>query len=222
VTAAELRPLAQEIYGDIPKRGDLKVRAWPSVRPIARSQELSHSDPKVRQPSWSRNWLGVPIGHPDSAALYVGMEILGGGRTSRLYRELVEKGVAVITYAYSMELEAPGLLAVSASPNPGVTLDQAKAAALAVKETLLKEGPTAEELDRAKRRISAAQIFQRDNQVRMANWYGGRLTAGQTIEEIEAWEDRIQAVTAEQAKTALNRYLSGVNYIDARLLPVKK
>ena len=222
VTAAELRPLAQEIYGDIPKRGDLKVRAWPSVRPIARSLELSHSDPKVRQPSWSRNWLGVPIGHPDSAALYVGMEILGGGRTSRLYRELVEKGVAVITYAYSMELEAPGLLAVSASPNPGVTLEQAKAAALAVKETLVKEGPTAEELDRAKRRIAAAQIFQRDNQVRMANWYGGRLTAGQTIEEIEAWDDRIQAVTAEQARTALNTYLSGVNYIDARLLPVKK
>lgn len=222
VTAAELKPLAQDIYGEIPKRGDLKTRVWPKVKPIAKSQELSHSDPNVRQPSWSRNWLGVPIGHADAAALHVGMEILGGGRTSRLYRELVEKGVAVMTYAYSMEMEAPGILSVSASPSPGVALDTVKAAAIEVKETLLEEGPTPEEMDRAKRRLAAMQIFQRDNQVRMANWYGGRLTAGQTVEQIEAWDDRMASVTAEQVKTTLNKYLSGVHYVDSRLLPVAK
>ncbi len=222
ITAAELKPLAKDIYGAIPSRGDLKVRAWPDVKPVAKSQELEHSDPKVRQPSWSRNWLGVPIGHADAAALHVGMEILGGGRTSRLYRELVEKEVAVSVYAYSMEMEAPGVVSVSVSPSLGVTLDEVKAAAIAVTEKLLREGPTSEELDRAKRRIVASEIFARDNQVGMANWYGVRLTAGQTVEQIENWDDRIAAVAAAEVKAAMNKYLSDVHHVDSRLLPVAR
>jgi zinc protease len=222
ITAAQLKPLAQDIYGEIPKRGDLKVRAWPAVKPLAKSTELSHSDPKVRQPSWSRHWLGVAMGDPDSEALHVGMEILGGGRTSRLYRELVEKGVAVSSYAYNMEMEARGTVSVSGSPAPGVTLDQVKKAALEVTEAFLREGPTDEELKRAKKMIAASEIFARDNQRGMAEWYGSQLIAGQTVDDILTWNDRIQAVTAEQVKAAANKYLSGVHHVDARLLPEAK
>jgi zinc protease len=218
VTAAELKPLAEDIYGKVPKRGDLKVRTWPAVKPLAKSSELSHSDPKVRQPSWARYWLGAPIGAPDSEALHVAMEILGGGRTSRLYRELVEKDIAVMTYGYSMEMEAPGMVYMSASPNPAMSLDDVKKAALAVTDKFLKEGPTAEELNRAKKSIAASEIFARDNQRGMAEWYGTMLTAGQTVQQIETWDDRIAAVTAEQVKAAANKYLSG-NHIDAKLLP---
>lgn len=218
ITAKELKPLAEDIYGKVPKRGDLKVRAWPAVKPLARSAELSHSDPKVRQPSWARYWLGAPIGADDSEALHVAMEILGGSRTSRLYRELVEKNVAVMTWAYTMEMEASGMVYLSASPSPGVTLDNVKAAVIAETEKFLKEGPTPEELARAKRSISASEIFARDNQRGMAEWYGSQLTAGQSVEEIQTWADRVRAVTAEQAKAAANKYLSG-NHVDARLLP---
>jgi zinc protease len=146
------------------------------------------------------------------------MEILGGGRTSRLYRELVEKDIAVMTYAYSMEMEAPGMVYLSVSPNPAGSLDDAKKAALAVTDKFLKEGPTAEELSRAKKSIAASEIFARDNQRGMAEWYGAMLTAGQTVRQIETWDDRIAAVTAEQVKAAANKYLTA-NHVDARLLP---
>ena len=218
ITAAELKPLAEDIYGEVPRRGDLKVRTWPAVKSLAKSAEVSHSDPKVRQPSWARYWLGAPIGAPDSEALHVAMEILGGGRTSRLYRELVEKDVAVAAYGYSMELEAPGMVIVSASPNPAVSLDDVKKAALTVTDKFVAEGPTAEELNRAKRSIAASEIFTRDNQRSMAEWYGTMLTAGQTVQQVETWDDRIAAVTAEQVKAAANKYLTG-NHVDARLLP---
>jgi zinc protease len=222
ISAAELKPLAEEIYGKIPRRGDLRTRSWPEVRPLAKSLSLSHSDPKVRQPDWTRYWLGVPIGDPDSEALRVGLEILGGGRTSRLYRDLVENGVAVMTYAYSDELEAKGLLAVSASPTPGKTVEDVKRATLAVVDKYLKEGPTQDELDRAKKRIAATAIFARDNQQGMANWYGSQMIAGQTVEEVEGWDDRIKAVTLDQVNAALRKYLVGVNHVDAVLLPEKE
>ncbi|MDP3738712.1 MAG: pitrilysin family protein [Hyphomonadaceae bacterium] len=221
ITAAELKPLAEKIYGPVARRGDLKVRKWPEIKPIAKSLALSHSDPKVRQPSWSRNWIGGPVGGPDSEALQVGLEVLGGGRTSRLYRELVEKNIAVNSYAYNMEMEAGGSITLAVSPNLGVSLDEAKTAMLVVADRFLKEGPTPEELTRAKKRMAASEIFARDNQVGMANWYGSLLVTGQPIERIEGWGARIQAVTREQVVAALNKYMTGVNHIDATLLPGK-
>lgn len=221
-TAAELKPLVDNVYGKIPRRGDLAARKWPEVKPLARSLELSHSDSKVRQPEWSRHWLGVAMGDPDSEALQVGMEILGGGRTSRLYRELVEKDVAVTAYSYSAELEAPGMLTVGASPMPGVSLDKLEKAVLTVTDQFLKEGPTQQELDRAKRTIVASEIFARDNQMGMANWYGSMLIAGASLDYIEGWDERVQAVTAEQVLTAMRKRMTGVQHVDALLLPEAK
>lgn len=219
ITAAELKPLAEEIYGVIPRRGDLKVRKWPPVQALAKSVELSHADPKVSQASWSRNWLGVAMGDGDAEALQVGMEILGGGRVSRLYRDLNERGRAVMSAGYSMEMEARGVVAISATPAPGVSVAEIEAEAMAVTERFLREGPMAQELSRAKRMIAASAIFARDNQMRLAEWYGERLTAGQTVEQIEGWEDRVRAVTAADVMRAMNRYLAGTNYVDAVLLP---
>ncbi|HEV7689402.1 MAG TPA: pitrilysin family protein, partial [Hyphomonadaceae bacterium] len=219
ITAKELEPLAKEIYGPIPKRGDLHVRAWPAVKPIAKSVTVSHSDPKVRQPDWMRQWLGVEVGNPDSEALTVGMEILGGGRTSRLYRELVEPGKAVTASAYSSESQARGMIGVSASPGGGVSLDEIRKETLAVTDRFVKEGPTEDEVKRAKKMLIAADTFARDNQMTMAEWYGSLLAAGRPVEWIEASNDRVNAVTVDQVKAAVKKYMTGVNYVDGNLLP---
>jgi zinc protease len=147
------------------------------------------------------------------------MQILGGGRTSRLYRELVEKGLAVDVAAWSTESEAPGMVAVGASPSPNVSLARIEKATLEITDKFLKEGPTAQELARAKRSITAAEIFGRDNQMTMAGWYGSQLVAGRSLEWIEGWQGRVNAVTAEQALAAMKKYMTGVNHIDATLLP---
>jgi zinc protease len=218
-TAAELKPLVEKIYGPIRRRGDLTTRKWPEVKPLAKSVELSHSDIKVRQPEWGRYWLGVATGDPDAEALQVGLEILGGGRTSRLYRELVEKGVAVEVMGYSSEMEAPGMISVGGSPMPGVSIDQLRKAVLAVADKFLAEGPTPQELDRAQRMILASEVFSRDSQMGMADWYGSMLTAGASLDYIESWDERIRAVTAEQVLAAMKKRMTGVQHVDASLMP---
>jgi zinc protease len=222
ITAAELKPLAQNIYGRIARRGDLKERWWPTVKPLKASQELTYTDPKVRQPEWTRYWQGVSYGHADSEALQVGLAILAGGRTSRLYRELVERGEAVSVYSYSMEMEAPGLIMLNARPSDGVSIEELELSALSVMDRFLKEGPTAEELARAKNMIAADAIFARDNQMGMADWYGSQLTAGLPLPYIESWEARVRAVTAADVKLAMNTYIVGKPYVDALLLPEEK
>jgi zinc protease len=219
ITAAELEPLAKEIYGAVARRGDLKTRSLPDVKPLAASVEVKHSDPKVRQGQWQRNWIGVPLGHPDAAALRVGMQILGGWRTSRLYRELVEGGKAVTAYAWSEEMAAAGPINLTVQPAEGVSLDAAKAAAVDIVRALVAEGPTDEELARAKRTLAANSIFRRDSQVETANWYGALLTAGLSLEEIEAQDDRIGSVSAADVRAVLKRYIFDANHVDALLLP---
>lgn len=219
ITASELEPLAKDIYGAIAPRGDLKRRALPAVKPLAASVEVQHSDTKVRQTLWQRTWIGVPLGHPDAAALQLGMQILGGGRTSRLYRELVEGGEAVSVLAWTYEMEAPGPTGLSIEPAQGVSLDALKARSMAIVDAFIAEGPTEEELARAKKTLAAKRIFQRDNQVEMANWYGVQLMAGLTLEQIAALEARVDEVTVADVRTTMKRYLSGVNHVDALLLP---
>jgi zinc protease len=221
ITAAELRPLAERYYGPLQRRGDLNVRHWPEVQPLAASTRVTHADEKVRQPGWTRYWLGVATGDPDSEALQVGMEILGGGRTSRMNRELIEsQGIAVGAYAFSSEQVARGTIGIGASPAPGTTLAQVEQASEAILNRFLAEGPTPEELARAKNSIAAAAIYARDSQQAMANWYGSQLVAGQSVDRIDQWDDRIRAVTAAQVRAAMNRYIAGKNHVDATLTGV--
>ena len=220
MTAAELKPLAEDIYGRIPRRGDLKVRAWPPVKPIAASAEVVYRDPKVSQSTWSRNWLGVKMGDADAAALQVGMQVLAGGRTSRFYRQLVEDGKAVMAHGYSSEMEAAGTLSISLTPTPGNSVKTISAAAMVIANRFIDQGPTAEELTRAKSMLAAEAVFRRDNQMDMANWYGAMLTAGLSLEQIAEQDARVASVTTADVKAAMGRYLRGTRYVDSLLAPV--
>ncbi len=218
ITAAELKPLAEKIYGTIKPKGNLKVRSRPPVKPLAKSVDVSLADPKVRQPDWSRHWLGVAEGDPQEEALEVGLQVLGGGRTSRLNRELVEnQKIAVSAYAGMDAQLGRGTIVVGASPAPGHALDEMKPAVEAVVAKFLQEGPNSKELERAKSNIAASSIFARDSQVAMANWYGSLLVIGQSVDRIQHWDDRIRAVTAEQVKAAMNAYMKSP-HVDAELM----
>lgn len=219
ITAEELKPLVDATYGGVPRRGDLGERKWPEVRALSQSFELEHSDTKVRQAVWSRSWIGVPMGHEDAEALQVAMQVLGGGRTGRLYRALVEGGQAVTAWGYSAEMEAPGLVAVSVSPSEGVTIEAARSAAMQVVQEFAERGPSEEELARAKAIIAASAVFRRDNQQRLADWYGVMVAAGVSLERIEMADKRIAEVTREDVMDVVVRYLITPHHVDSILLP---
>ncbi len=224
ITAAELKPLATRIYGSIDRKSDGTAREWPDVKPLEASRAVSHSDPKVRQPEWSRYWLGTSYSLPDAGmdpyALDVAMEILGGGRTSRLYQALVEEqGVAVNAYAFAWTtLKAGGPVGVSASPSPGTDLDTLAPAVEDVVAEFLKTGPTDAELARAKSNLRASAIFERDSQASMAQTFGSARARGETLESVVEWPSRIETVSSADVMSVSRKYLSK-NHVSARLLP---
>lgn len=223
VTMAEVLPLAQKYYGRIPAR-ELPQRIDWQEPPASAAREVTLRDPQVRQPSWSRRFPapGYVYGDAQQAyALEVLSEIVGGSTTSRIYRELVvEQGIAAGAGAwYSPTGRGPSEFAFYGSPVPGGDLAAIETAIAAEIDRLLREGVTAEEVDRAKRRLRAEAVYARDSLRAPAQILGSRLVIGMSVEDIESWPDRIGAVTVDEVNAAARAILSNPAAVTARLLP---
>lgn len=227
VTEEDVRVLAEEHYGPIEPTGEAhSARKWHPVAPLAETKLISHSDPKVRQPVWSRYYMGTSFKRdPDTAlALEVGLEVLGGGMTSRLYQSLVEDqklAINIATFAWTT-LHDEGPAVIYGTPVEGVTLEALDAAVMAEVEKILAEGFTEAEVVRARNKLAASAIYQQDSQSSMANHYGANLALGFTLEEIASYPDEVRQVTPEQALAAVRAVFGAdKNYITSHLLPAE-
>jgi zinc protease len=231
VTAEEVRALAEQIYGVVPRVAEIKLRLRPQEPVQEAARTVTLADPRVAQPSVSRYYL-VPsstTARPgESEALDVLAHILGGGSNSRLYRTLVvEKAIAVNAGAsYAGTALDKTHFSVFGTPKPETSLAQTEAAIDAVLAELMENGVTADELDRAKNRMIADAIYANDNQRTMAQWYGAALTAGATVEQVRTWPDRIRLVTAEAVREAARRWFdkrrSVTGYLVKQTTPEEK
>ncbi len=81
VTAEEVRTLAEETYGQIEPTGTVDgTRKWAPVPLLTENKLLVHSDPKVRQPSWSRYYSGLSRIAPAARSLCAGCRPVRAGR----------------------------------------------------------------------------------------------------------------------------------------------
>jgi zinc protease len=226
VDAAELRPIAERTFGRVQPTHNLPARHWATDPPYAGPMRITHRDPKVQQPSMSRIYPAVSYttAHGRQAhALDVAMQILGGSQTSRLYRVLVEgRHIAVSAWASADTSGiAGGSVSVGGTPAEGVTLDTLEAGIDQVIADFLRDGPTDEELQRAKSQLAAAALYAQDSQEELANLFGASLAEGETMDAIVNWPDEIQAVTREDVMAALRDALDINKSVTGWLMPAE-
>jgi zinc protease len=224
ITAKQLRPFAEATYGKIAPVDAVTSRDRSTFLPQAADVRVTMTDERVRQPRWQRTYIApsVNVGDlEDTYALQVVGEILGGGSTSRLYQSLVvEQGLAASAGAYYQDnMVSWGSFTVAASPSPGVdvvVLEQAIDTALAA---VVRDGFTAEEVERAKTRLQAEVIYAKDSPTTAAQTVGGLLAVGVTLDQIEAWPEQVAAVTTEQVNAAVRALLTTAPTGTGVLLP---
>ncbi len=225
VTGDEVRALAEEHYGTIEPSGLVDgTRKWQPVSPLTETQEITHSDPKVRQPVWYRYYNGTSLKRDRdfALALDVGLDVLGGGNTSLLYQALVEDqklAVNVGTFAWT-GLHDQGPAVIYATPSPGVSMEDLEAAVMAELTKQLEAGFADADVTRVRNSMAASAIYERDSQESMANTFGGWLAIGGTVEDLINYPDDVRAITTEAALAAVRQtFADGNNYIEAHLLP---
>ena len=108
-------------------------------------------------------WRTVQALHPDTHALAVLGNVLGGGVTSRLYQALVEKSLALSLTAVPWQLRDPALFSIFAPVRPGVEPAAVESAIREEVSRVAREGVTAAETEKARTQIEAEVIFDRDS-----------------------------------------------------------
>ena len=145
---AQAKALVTKYFGDIPK-GNAITR--PKVAPgaLASPQRLVFED-RVQVPRLYIQWPTVGEKNDDRFALSVLGAILSGPRTARLTKALVfDEQAAASVSAGQNTSEDVGEFVVTITPRPGHSLTDLEIAADAVIERLKREGPTAEEVQKA-------------------------------------------------------------------------
>ncbi len=224
VTEDEVKALAEDTYGKVARRADPPPRVRLSEPPPDAARVVTLTDPRVTQPSFRRLYLtpSEHTGKPHEAeALEVLADILGGGSTSRLYRQLVvEQGIAAgIDAGYDSGPIGASAFSLYGTPRGDTTVEQLAAAFDHVIADLVDKGVTAEELARAKERVRASVIYSEDSPRTLANAIGAALATGDTLAEVQSWPERIAAVTAADVQAAARSYLFARNSVTGYLLP---
>jgi zinc protease len=153
------------IAGDInPETAKQKVEKYfgdiPSGPPVTRQQKWiakrsgvhrQRTEDRVPQARVYMVWNIPEYGALDTTYLDLATDVLAQGKTSRLYKRLVyEEQIATDVNAYIDPREIAGQVLIQASAQPGGDLAKVEAAIQDEMEKFLRDGPTAEELERAR------------------------------------------------------------------------
>ncbi len=157
IDAATARPLVEKYFGDI-DAGPPLVRTQANAPKLATSKREIMFD-RVPQTRIDRNWVAPGRTTRDAVLLTLAADVLGGGKTSRLFQKLVyEMEIATRASANLQDQELLSFYSTTVDVKPGGDEAAAEKAMEATIAEFLAKGPTASELARSKTRIKASII----------------------------------------------------------------
>ncbi len=203
----DAKKLIADYFGDIPK-GTAPKRPVVKLTPPKKPVLVEVKEAKTPLPAAMHAWVACPETDPDAVALDLLADILASGRSSRLYRRLVDKEqAAVAAQAFPVLFESAGLIGVFATGNRGVTLEKLDQLIDEEVEKVKAEGVTEDEFTKALN--GKEDELARDNSqmsARARNLARARLTWGKTS-EVNGELNRYLAVKREDLKRVANKYL---------------
>jgi len=208
VKTADVLKMVEKYFSAIPKGPDVQKTVLPKVA-LTSDRYASFTDNYARLAQLSRVYPTVPDYDKDMAPLACLAQILGQGKTSVLYQQLVKPKKALSASTFSSLSELAGEFSFRITPYPGKSL--------ASMDSLLKDalvsfetrGVTDEDILKFKGGIEAQYV----NQLQSVQGKGARLAAFQTYtgnpNMIGKLLDMYRAVTKEDVWRVYNEYIKG-------------
>lgn len=210
ITVEKLKPLAEKYYGGIAHK-EISVRKRPEVPPTLGTAVLELHDPGIHQSIYQKIYIAPTEAknRTDSLALQVLAEILSGGPTTRLYKNIVvdQKKATGVDFDYNANALDYGTISIGGTPAGGVTPKELGEALNAELQKIIKDGVTDTEVKDAIQRLRDEAVFARDSVAGPAMIFGVALTTGSSVADVEQWPDDIAKITTAQVKAAAQKYL---------------
>ena len=204
IDAERLARLLDATFGALPARATLTPIADIAIAFDAGRRTIVDLD--VPQATIRFGLNGIARKDPDHMAGVVVNHILGGGVFSaRLFREVREKrGLAYSVYSQLTTLDHAALFSGGTS-----TKNERALESLGVIEdeirSLATDGPTAEELDKARRYLTGSYALRFDSSSKIASQLVHLQTEGFDVDHLDERNPLIEAVTMEDARRVAKR-----------------
>lgn len=211
ITPAVAKQKVRKFFGDIPA-GSPVARQQPWTPTLPQSTRAIQHD-HVAQPRINRSWVGPQLGAPDNLELEMAASVLGQGKASRLYQRLVYTDKLADDANAGLESFAlASWLGVQADVKQGVAPEKVDGVIDEEVKRLAAEGPTADELARAKVSYRAQFVRQLESVTAQAFV----LAEGQVYRnDPDAFQKdlaRVEALTPADVKAAAARWLTKGDY----------
>lgn len=147
-----------------------------------------------------------PFDNKEQLALSVLTDILSNGKSSRLYRDLVEKKqIASTIYGYNMELKDPGIFLFFAMATPKVSAEELEKEILFEIEAVKAGEITQEELEKVKLTTKVDFLKELEGSSSIATLFGGYLARGD-LKPLLNYEDNLDKITLKDIQNAAKKY----------------
>ena len=196
---AKARQMIEKYFGPIPS-GPPVPPVTVKTQPITKEVRFTVTD-EVELPRVYMLWLTPSAYEPGDADADMVAHVLGGGRSSRLYKKLVyELQIAQDVEAQRYPLKLDSMFYIQVTCKPGVTPEQVGKAINTELAALRKDGPTSQEVEQARNSIQSAMVFRLQRMggvANLLNQYNQYLGDPGKLD----WDlNRYEAVTAESMK----------------------
>ncbi|HTQ84832.1 MAG TPA: pitrilysin family protein [Candidatus Solibacter sp.] len=220
IDAQTAKAKVEKFFGDIPPGPPVThQRVW-IAKMTGTHREITQD--RVPLPRIYKVWNIPQFGSADSDYLTMVASCLGDGKTSRLYKRLVyDDQIASDVTVYNDAREIAGQFIVQVTAAPGHSLDEVEKAIDQEMARFLKDGPTASELER----VQTAYLAGFLRGIERIGGFGG--SSDQLAQYAVFTGDpdgykttlaRIRKATADQLRSAANRWLADGVYI-AEVMP---
>ncbi len=157
VDTEDVRERVERYFGDIPP-GPPLIKPALNVTPLPSDRRHTMSD-RVPQARIYKAWNVAEWGNLEVDDLDLLSQVLANGKSSRLYKRLVyDDQIATDANAFNFTRELGGLFIMSATAQPGGDLAAVEKAMNEELARLLEEGPTAEEMARARMSLQSGFV----------------------------------------------------------------
>jgi zinc protease len=157
IDSAKTKTLVEKYFGTIPA-GPPVPKITAATPPITSERQTVVTD-QVELPRLYMAWLTPPIYKPGDAECDLLAQLLGGGKSSRLYKSLVyDKQIAQDVHVQNQNLLLGSIFEIQATAKPGVKAEDLEKAINDELAKLRTEGPSQVELQRARNVIETRII----------------------------------------------------------------
>jgi len=216
----EIVTLAKSYFGWIPRYDD-PPRVTVKEPPLTAPLKIKIKERNGPVPIVAVGYRTVPTGHADELALDMLGRILGGGESSRIYRDLVtERELAMVAISAGFSLEDDGMFGAGAVLSPfGDEPDEVLAAIREHLAAVVEKGVTEDELLKAKNGMLRDAVTSQLSVASKAQLLGDAAVIKGDLPSVNRRFEEIAAITVADLQAVAKRYFVPEREIEIRIEP---